>query len=422
MKNKYDVERHGVGDEFQVIRESSEVNRYLLGSKSIDEIKATINKIIEAPIPRPPDFKSQCFLDIIKKEYELIKARATKFLETSENQEQICFFAQSNIQSAKKFAGQAHEIGKTITASNGKKLNDPNSYIAHILKIFLLRSILLYQELFEPYIKSVLKNYLELIPLLGNETDSEIQLENFGDGILALNGNKSKSESLDIEFRQEVSNCFSLKGDYWKVRFCGTEINIRALKGTRYLVHLLGNPHKPFYCHELTSLVEGIRNEISMLHMNSIDPVESSNDDNFDEQRIQAIDPIDHDMSSDDMRNIINHLNDLVEKLRDPQIPESEKNYTHDVLRKVRQHLDREYGIYFVNSRNGRLIPKVRKRLIAEFERIRINVKKHISKTISDLRSKIPALSYYLKNHIHTGMKCEFRPDPDDAGWDIRWN
>jgi hypothetical protein len=80
------------------------------------------------------------------------------------------------------------------------------------------------------------------------------------------------------------------------------------------------------------------------------------------------------------------------------------------------------YGISLISSEKGPIL-KVNKKLKEDFEKARINVRKNIANAIKDIARNIPALSEYLTNHIHTGAKCVYKPDPDDSvSWTINWN
>jgi hypothetical protein len=50
-----------------------------------------------------------------------------------------------------------------------------------------------------------------------------------------------------------------------------------------------------------------------------------------------------------------------------------------------------------------------------------VNVKKQITNGINDISEKIYSLATYLKNHINTGKKCVYRPDPNEEEWAIYW-
>jgi hypothetical protein len=81
------------------------------------------------------------------------------------------------------------------------------------------------------------------------------------------------------------------------------------------------------------------------------------------------------------------------------------------------KHLLQEYGVSVNSSAKG---PKFRYRpkWKNDIEKARLLVKKHISNAIKGLRLQSPALAGYLDEHIHTGVKCVYRPDSDDL---VKW-
>jgi len=132
------------------------------------ELKGTITpkhqleKLIDIDIPPPPDLKATYFLDLIKIEYEKIKLRAKRLLKTSLEENQISLFANNNIQIAKRIAVEAHKLSKQLKPHGIDELGNPDYYIIDILKTYMIRSILFYQELFQPYIKAPIQDEFQL--------------------------------------------------------------------------------------------------------------------------------------------------------------------------------------------------------------------------------------------------------------------
>jgi hypothetical protein len=121
-----------------------------------------LEELIDIDIPPPPDLKAEYFLDLIEMEYEKIKFRANKVLQTSSNEEQIALFTNKNIQMLKEIAGQAHTLSKRIKPKDKDKWDDPDLYIIDMLKEYIVRSILFYQELFQPYLKVPIQDEFQL--------------------------------------------------------------------------------------------------------------------------------------------------------------------------------------------------------------------------------------------------------------------
>jgi len=120
--------------------------------------------LIDINIPPPPDLKAEYFLDLIDIEYEKIKLRANKILQSSASEEEISLFANRNIQVLKRLAVQAHTLSKRIKPEDKRKdgWDDPNSYVIYILKQYLIRSICFYQDLFQPYLKVPIQDEFQL--------------------------------------------------------------------------------------------------------------------------------------------------------------------------------------------------------------------------------------------------------------------
>jgi hypothetical protein len=380
-----------------------------------------LNDLFDIDIPPPPDKKSEIFLNIITNEYDRIKQRAQKALETFDNEEPIVFFANRNLQNAKRIAVDAHHVSKQLKSPDRDIFDDPNSYIFYILKHFLLRSIMFYQGLFEPYIKSKIYNYDELRVFLFHEKPAHILSKEFDERVAQIRLQKRLPPlPQKIVDKQKIHNCFSLEGDYWKIRFNGEETILKNLKRVRYIVRLLENPGKEFCCHELESIVSGKDVGIVPLDIRSIDPNETDFFENSEDQKIHAIDPAENDIYENDLKQYEEMANDLWEKKNEAFLSESERTKAERDWEKLVLYFS-QIGLGWHKSKNGGLKVKLRKRLKKEFDRFRINVQKQITKTRVDIEKIMPSLSKYLKRHIKTGMKCEFRPDPDDAGWEIRW-
>ena len=54
--------------------------------------------------------------------------------------------------------------------------DDPDNYILYILKLFLIRSIELYQDLFEPFLSTPIENHYQLRTSLFNELPIDVKI------------------------------------------------------------------------------------------------------------------------------------------------------------------------------------------------------------------------------------------------------
>jgi hypothetical protein len=337
-------------------------------------------------IPRPPDKKAEYFLSLIETEFDEIRKRAQKFLDHVQKEKQIPQFAKENIQKAKKLAVDSGHLGKLLKPEDSDTLSDSDAYIIHVLGLFLIRSISFYQGLFEPFLK---------IP-----QDSEDELRAYVDNPYV----------------------FSHKGDFWKIHFNGEETFIKDLERIRYIAHLLDNPNKDFFCHELTTLVKRNSNELSDLKMiHGIDPIESDNQEKKD-QKINFVIPYESGLDQEDLYAIKKVAKKLWEKLNDPDLIDNERNEAKNNWEKAKLVYLNQYGISLKSSEKGPILTENR-RLKEDFEKARSNVTKHIKNAIKNIRKKIPSLSAHLDNTIRTGAKCCYQPDPTNPiKWRILWN
>jgi hypothetical protein len=383
-----------------------------------------LNALFDIDIPPPPDKKSEIFLNLITNEYDQIIQRARKALESFKSAEEINFFANRNVQNAKRIAVDAHKVSKQLEPADCDCLDHPDSYIFYLIKLFLVRSILFYQGVFEPYIKSKILNEEELRVFLFNNKPAQIFFKEIEDRAAQRKEKEPRKSaptpSEGASDKRERENCFILHGHYWEVRFNGSRIMLKALPRIRYIVHLLDNPNKDFFCDELVTLVKGQDTGLFQHDIESIDPVESD-DKNSEKQRVQPIDRMENALSVDDLQKIKKLAYDLWKRRNAPCMSDSERAKADSDWRKVSEILSQEYGLVFVELKSGGLKVRSVKRLKTEFERSRTNVKKHISNAIGDIKAILPSLSEYLTNYVHTGKWCVFRPPPGDAGWDVRF-
>jgi hypothetical protein len=125
-----------------------------------------LEQLIDIDIPPPLNLKSVYFLIIIEDEYEFIKKNAQKLLSESSNIENVVFFAEKRIQQLKLLAKQAHLLSKKLP-SHSKNLREPTDYyVISILKTYLIRSILFYQDAFTPFLKIKILDEYELKEIL----------------------------------------------------------------------------------------------------------------------------------------------------------------------------------------------------------------------------------------------------------------
>jgi len=100
-------------------------------------------------IPYFNSFKCVSYLELLGDEFERIKIRAEKILEKTNDEKLIRAFANKHVQIAKKLFYDAKR-----SLIDAQKANDPEDiYIFFALNLFIVRTILLYQKMFKPYLK-----------------------------------------------------------------------------------------------------------------------------------------------------------------------------------------------------------------------------------------------------------------------------
>lgn len=356
--------------------------QYRIEAKYCKDIGDELSKALKAKrkiIPLPPDLKAQYFLSLIEDEFDQIQKRAEKFLQKDRREKLISQFADQNIRKAKKLAIDSGYLSKLLEVNNSSAVDDSDSYIIYVLGLFLIRSILFYQDLFEPFLKNPLEN--------------------------------------EGELRAYVANpyVFSLKGDYWKVNFGAKDAIIKDLERIRYIVHLLGNPNKEFYCQDLTALVKGLNPEINKDYG-------KMGKEKLEEDNLSLVDLQTEMLSFEEKENLENMAYDAWEKAKNPQIGKHLKDKAINEWESVKSHLFNEYGIIVFSSDRG-LSFRIKRRLKKDFEKARSNVTKHIKTAIKTIGKTIPSLSTHLKNTMRTGATCCYQPDPSNPiEWTIIWD
>jgi hypothetical protein len=329
--------------------------------------------------PRPPDKKAEIFLSQIEKEFDAIKKRAEKFLCDVQKDKQISQFANQNIQKAKKLAIDSGYLSRLLKPEDSNSLGDSDSYIIYFLADFLIRSILYYQSLFEPFLNTPLDTEAELKAIVDNPY------------------------------------VFALKGDYWKINFNREETLIKDLERIRYIAHLLENPNEEFYCHNLTALVKGSNPEVNQ-HYSEI------GEEKLQQENLSLVDLNIEQLSQDEKEKIENMAYDAWEKVTNSSNNPNTKEKAKREWESVKGYLLKEHGIMTFSSKKG-LSFKIKARLTKDFEKARSNVTKHIKNAIKSIGKQIPSLSAHLTNAIRTGAKCCYQPDPNNPiQWTILWN
>lgn len=230
-----------------------------------------LEELVDIDIPPPPDLKAKYFLDLIEIEYKKIRFRANKVLDTSSNKDQIDLFANNNIQKLKEIAGQAHTLYRRIKPKDKRTspLDDSDSYIITVLKIYLIRSILFYQRLFQPYLKVPIQDEFGLRTYLYGETHPTVVMREWDErkrnelyNNLGVEMNRLKNNGNKKNLEQQI---YSLKNlilnENW-LKTVAKDAVSNGFIGISHLVFIMASDESYTKNLILTQLIENMLSEL----------------------------------------------------------------------------------------------------------------------------------------------------------------
>jgi hypothetical protein len=387
-------------------------------------VEGEITKLIGSYEHLHQSQKAKQFKQIIQNEFENIIQRILDLKETISSENELKKVINRDIKKAKKLSEDASELSVLFKEAD-PKWGYPNAFIVDMVKTCLVNSIKLYQLHFGTYIDHQLESNDVLKELSDHGKPSWPILKKLEEGqIPSMNEYVEISRSYPVQAPSDAKkngNRFIFKGDFWEISYCGNETNIRNLERTKYIVRLLEKPNEDFHCHELVLLVKGDDPYNYFAKLAEIDPIESDDQTEAWQGRINFVNPIEDEISPEELDACINVADGLWQQANDPKIPEEEREKAKKYWTTAQYHYGQEYGLFFYESKTGDLRSKKMQRLRQEFERCRTNVKRQISNALLDIGEKDPLFCSYLKNHIQTGIKCVFKPDPNEVPWIIDW-
>ncbi len=128
---------------FEIRQKNNKLQEIYIKPVRIYELKEVFD------IPYFNSYKCVSYLELMGDEFERIKIRAEKILEKTNDENLIRAYANKHIQIAKKLF---HDAKRTLVEA--QKTNNPEDiYIFFALNLFIVRTILLYQQMFKPYLK-----------------------------------------------------------------------------------------------------------------------------------------------------------------------------------------------------------------------------------------------------------------------------
>lgn len=116
-------------------------------------------------IPPAPDQKSVFFLNLMADEFERIKIRSNKVLESTDSLEKLSLYANKHIQKSKQIAHDARIAFSKIQDKGAFITDNSDVYILFVLNLFLIRLIVYYRKFFKPFVVPV------------NESEEDLRLE-----------------------------------------------------------------------------------------------------------------------------------------------------------------------------------------------------------------------------------------------------
>ena len=159
LKKLYDFDFHGIKEGDKIELQINEKNHKIILRRvpNPDE-----KELINIDIPPPIDRKSEIFHRIITDEYRRIKSAFVKKLEDVQNLDELKLYVIKNIQRAKEIAREAHTLEKKLKKPKVDDLDNPNTYVLHILKTHLIYCIIDIQEIFKLLIDDKIQTQYEL--------------------------------------------------------------------------------------------------------------------------------------------------------------------------------------------------------------------------------------------------------------------
>jgi hypothetical protein len=209
-----------------------------------------------------------------------------------------------------------------------------------------------------------------------------------------------------------MENYFHLSGDYWEIGYKGKDTKLRNLERLRYIIHLLDNPDKEIYSHDLVQLVKGERPEVN----NEIAKMGKERLEN--EEGLNLEDIYIKDLSAEEKDGLEDTIFKMWANYKQSIGVTTEKGHEKK-WKSAKRHLLNEYGITIYENEKG-LKFYYRPRLSPDKEKSRVNVSQNISNAIRDIEDKLPLLGKHLQKQINKGAKCIYHVDAaDPIKWDI---
>ncbi len=203
--------------------------------------------------------------------------------------------------------------------------------------------------------------------------------------------------------RSTDGNMFRRTGDFWTIRYNGSEIQLRDSKGIRYLASLLARPGEEFYALQLIREVDGTTCGSDSVY--SAMSAEELSEYGLSVSGLTDAGEIMDERYETDCRN---RLKEALEKLRLAKA-RNDTAETSQASREVdhyRRALDEGIGLSGRHRTQGN--PN---------EKARTSVSHAVGRVLSRLREQLPALHEHFSVSLQTGIQCSYSPRTP-----IHWN
>src|SRR5215210_5109610 len=190
-------------------------------------------------------------------------------------------------------------------------------------------------------------------------------------------------------------NMFRREGDYWSVSFEGRTVQVRDLKGIRYLARLLADPGRDLHVLDLVAAESGRLAGVESGPGAGVSPTGTGDAGEMLDAR-----------AKDAYRRRLTEIEDDIEQAR--ALEDTEREMQADTERDfLVRELSRAVGLH------GR-----DRRAASTSERARVSVTRAVRQAIVRVAEHHPELGQHLDRTIRTGKYCAYVPDPGaPAAW-----
>ena len=262
-------------------------------------------------------------------------------------------------------AGAAHAHGRVRLAEGAPA--DAERLCAEAVR--------LWSEIGAPYEAALARaGFADALRASGNEQRATFELEAARAVLDRIKAEPTADDAVSVA--QEPGVMFRREGDYWSLSFEGRTVQVRDLKGIRYLARLLADPGREFHVLDLVAAESGQFAGVG-----------------------DAGEMLD-ERAKDAYRRRLAEIEDDIEQAR--ALEDTEREMQADAERDfLVRELSRAVGLH------GR-----DRRAASTSERARVSVTRAVRQAIVRVGEHHPELGEHLDRTIRTGTYCAYVPDP----------